>query len=452
MTTISFTGSRANFFGADGDTVTVDETQLSIIVPSASSTFSYSVIGDFDGVPLVDLTPVPVEGLLDGVLTIAELEKSTDLDAAIAQISWAGGVSTVLILSFMTGTNEDTDIFFTLDGPEIPEFGSIRQWRAFDNSITDIGPATGAYAPGVDILWTDIAGATVTEDDVFHGTDGNDILKGGIGNDVFFSTSGKDTYNGGAGIDQLTFSQSDPAGVIVNLATGRAVDGWGNVEKVIGIEVVQGTDFNDRMIGDKVANVMLGLAGKDYLDGGKGVDRVSYDQDASFGGTGGVTVNLQKGYAIDGFGDRDTLKSFENVRGTEVKDTIIGSGAKNLLEGLGGNDVLKGLGGNDTLLGGAGLDRLDGGAGNDRLVGGAQADRFIFSGDFGNDTIVDFQTAGTKEKIDLSQVTEIRNFSDLVNNHLSDVNGTAVIDDGAGNTITLSGVAVADLAANDFLF
>ena len=66
--------------------------------------------------------------------------------------------------------------------------------------------------------------------------------------------------------------------------------------------------------------------------------------------------------------------------------------------------------------------------------------------------IHDFQTKGKIEKVDLSGVGPIKGFKDLMNNHLSDVNGDAVIEDGLGNSIRLIDVSMDDLSANDFLF
>ena len=165
-----------------------------------------------------------------------------------------------------------------------------------------------------------------------------------------------------------------------------------------------------------------------------------------------MTVRLNKGFAIDGFGHRDTLSGFENAMGSDFNDRIYGQKGNNTLIGLDGADKLFGLNGRDTLEGGAGRDVLNGGNGNDVLSGGAQADKFVFSGKFGNDTITDFQTSGKAEKIDLSGVARIKSFRDLKNNHLSEVDGDAVISDNNGNTITLDGVAMDDLRVNDFLF
>jgi Ca2+-binding RTX toxin-like protein len=50
----------------------------------------------------------------------------------------------------------------------------------------------------------------------------------------------------------------------------------------------------------------------------------------------------------------------ENVRGSELADTLFGNARPNRLDGLGGNDRLTGRGGVDALYGGAGTDYLNG--------------------------------------------------------------------------------------------
>ncbi len=122
-----------------------------------------------------------------------------------------------------------------------------------------------------------------------------------------------------------------------------------------------------------------------------------------------------------------------------------------------GHDTLEGDLGNDRLFGGKGNDVLNGGAGNDRLSGGIWADTFIFEDGFGTDVINDFE-AKDLEKIDLSGVTSITDYNDLIANHLSDAGGTAQIVDGS-NSILLEGIAFTDLrdglngyTEDDFLF
>ncbi|ANT63794.1 hypothetical protein AYJ57_25300 (plasmid) [Salipiger sp. CCB-MM3] len=446
MTTITLNGLQVDYL--DDDAQSVGTVEIVLVLPSASATFSYFV--DYyndDGDPIVEFSDTIIEGYVAGVSI-----DDTDFDTVIMQVSWgSGNTSTILGLSWDTGGDTASDAYFVLGGDPLPEITSVADWQNFDDMITSMGLASGQYAPNRDILWTEFEDYSITEDDEFYGTSGRDKLNGGIGDDYFVSSARNDTYNGGKGVDQVTFA-NDPGGVYANLKTGTATDGWGNTDTLNSIEVLRGSAFDDKLIGKSGHNVLRGLAGDDVLNGGAGLDEVRYDRDARYGGSDGVTVNLKSGFAIDGFGNRDTLKSIEEVRGSDTNDKITGTGGRNQLEGEAGNDKLFGLNGSDKLYGGAGRDVIDGGAGNDKLYGEGGADRFVFSGNFGNDTIFDFQLAGTKEKIDLSDINEIISFRDLKNHHLSMVNGDAVISDDDGHTVTLDGIARADLSADDFIF
>ena len=103
---------------------------------------------------------------------------------------------------------------------------------------------------------------------------------------------------------------------------------------------------------------MAGGAGADTLNGGTGTDTVDYSLEI---GIRGVNVDLsdlldQRG--VDTFGTLDTLKSIENIVGSNRNDVLTGSNIKNSIFGLNGNDTIGGL---------QGQDRLDGGNGNDTI-------------------------------------------------------------------------------------
>jgi len=450
MTTVAIQGIKLTY--TNSTVTSVSQTQALVTVPSSTTTFSYTIDpGGTDPFPMVDISSVYSQVILDNQL-MRVINETSSVDASLGRVAWTGGTSTILGLTWETGPNTTTDLYFVLDGAALPNITTPAEWDAFDKSIGAVGQAVGDFAPGKNILWTEFDFSTVTEDDEFYGTSANETFEGGIGDDYFVSSEGNDTYRGGAGFDQVAFHLFDPAGVTANLRTGTATDGWGDTDKLFSIEMLRGSNFDDVLTGNGGRNVLRGLGGDDILNGLKGRDEVRYDRDARYGGTDGVTVNLKKGTATDGFGDTDTLRNFEDVRGSDFNDRITGSGGKNKLDGMAGNDVLIGLGNDDILIGGLGRDRLIGGNGDDTLEGGGGNDRFIFKAKFGDDTIVDFRTAGKGEKIDLSGVKPIKGFKDLKNNHLSEVNGDAMIDDGNGNTITLDGVAMADLSFNDFLF
>ncbi|HWK97461.1 MAG TPA: hypothetical protein VNR39_18755, partial [Pseudolabrys sp.] len=97
-----------------------------------------------------------------------------------------------------------------------------------------------------------------------------------------------------------------------------------------------------------------------------------------------------------------------------------------------------------TIVGGAHSDKLAGGSGNDTLTGGGGADTFVFHANFGNDTITDF-TAG----VDFLQFdSDVFATAQDVLAHISG-GANAVIEDAAGNTVTLAGVDHASLTLAD---
>lgn len=137
---------------------------------------------------------------------------------------------------------------------------------------------------------------------------------------------------------------------------------------------LQGNDFLrlDATLGTTTANAIRGAQGddslisslgNDVLDGGDGLDQVSYIQALR-----GVTVNLGVAGPQNTFGaGTDTLISIENLGGSNFADILTGNGLANVLEGGAGADVLNGEGGDDTIAGGAGADSLNAGEGNDTL-------------------------------------------------------------------------------------
>ncbi|MBW6425266.1 calcium-binding protein [Rhizobium sp. XQZ8] len=199
-------------------------------------------------------------------------------------------------------------------------------------------------------------------DDEMYGFGGDDIMNGGAGVDYIQGGEGKDTYDGGAGIgDQLSFQDAyfnanAYRGIALDVTKGTVIDPWGNNETFKNFESFRGSQFADNMKGSAADEAFMGLGGKDVIDGGGGFDIVRYHRDVNRGGDKGVTVDLAKGYAIDGFGKTDTLLNIEGARGTQFKDTFTGSTANNTFWGDNGDDTFNGGLGNDILNGGAGKD------------------------------------------------------------------------------------------------
>ena len=199
--------------------------------------------------------------------------------------------------------------------------------------------------------------------------------------------------------------------------------------------LIIGTNGKDRLVGTSASefvharaddDVLVGSGGNDVLDGGEGIDTVSYER------SGPVTVSLgsngSAGTADKFFGGEfgeavayqstDTLNSIENVIGSSFNDTITGNELNNILAGLGGADTIKGGGGIDTIDYGAsreavivdlrGVTQRGGDAQGDKLysienvIGSGKADSIIgndrgniLQGGGGNDTLAGFEGGDT---------------------------------------------------------
>lgn len=279
----------------------------------------------------------------------------------------------------------------------------------------------------------------------FDGRGGNDILSGSAGNDTLIGGTGADVLSGGAGIDTASYATST-TGLTVRLdGTGSTGDALGDTFD--SIENLIGSDYDDLLVGNSGANVLeggngndtlIGGAGADVMFGQNGIDTVTYANSES-----GIGARLD---GIVGWGGAagDTIFQVENLIGSAYRDTLVGSNAANVIDAGAGGGTIYGLGGDDTLIGGTGADVMYGQSG---------ADMFVFSDGFGNDTIADFEVTNLLEVIDLSNISAIVDFGDLRDNHINQIGADVLIDDLAGNTITLSGIVLTELLdSNSFVF
>jgi hypothetical protein len=129
----------------------------------------------------------------------------------------------------------------------------------------------------------------------YFGTSGDDVLdQTSLGLEDWsniYGEAGDDTITikvgraeGGAGNDKITglstasnvLYGSSPRGVVVNLATGIAQDGFGTTDTIINIRVVHGTRFSDNFTGSLANEEFWGQGGSDTFVGGGGSDTVTY--------------------------------------------------------------------------------------------------------------------------------------------------------------------------------
>jgi Ca2+-binding RTX toxin-like protein len=102
---------------------------------------------------------------------------------------------------------------------------------------------------------------------------------------------------------------------------------------------------NDTITGSSVDDRLIGFAGADAMDGGDGIDTLSYRGSLA----GGVMVSLVDGsVGTGGDAEGDTITGFENLVGSEGHDVLDGNAGNNVLAGRGGDDFLIGHLGNDS--------------------------------------------------------------------------------------------------------
>jgi serralysin len=233
-------------------------------------------------------------------------------------------------------------------------------------------------------------------DDSILGNAANNELKGGAGNDVLVGREGGDKLDGGTGTDVASYLTSS-AGVTASLDNNGCSTGDAAGDKFSGIEGLQGSNFNDKLGGDKKGNTITGEGGDDYLDGGDG------------------------------------------------NDTLEGGDGNDKLDGGKGVDTLDGGAGDDKLYGDKDNDTLIGGTGNDTMEGGAGKDTFVFSLGDGNDKIKDFEK---KDLIDFRGIDVAWDELDSNGNNKLDHND-AFVNVTGGNMVIDYGAAAGGVAGSD---
>jgi hypothetical protein len=177
----------------------------------------------------------------------------------------------------------------------------------FGNDVI-IGSDSGNWidgGPGDDLLWGN-GGSNILD-----GGPGDDRLLGGPGRDLLVGREGDDIVSGGGGgVDKASYFAS--SGPVVVTLDDRPGDGQAgeNDDVRSDVENLEGSRFEDRLVGSARPNVLeginrsdvlVGLGGQDTLKGGAGHDtlRPGAGRDSAYGHSGRDTF-----YARDGEQDR----------------------------------------------------------------------------------------------------------------------------------------------------
>ena len=279
-------------------------------------------------------------------------------------------------------------------------------------------------------------------------------------------------------------THKDSTIVVANLSNPARENNWvqdlnRNAEKHTGTTLIIGSEGNDLIQGGR---------GNDFLEGRDGNDsfRDSGGYNIILGGKGVNTLDLQQSlnrvdvvndgqgtlYVRDNHGgitlarDISLLVSDEpgwlglskavshrvaddglwagNSRTDYTHSVNAGPGDSTLKAGDHG-DWLLGQGGNDHLLGSVGNDVFIGGAGDDLLESVGGSNTFVFSGHFGNDTLLGYQPADRLVFLGVEGGHEADYRA-----HAS-VSGNDTVLSFGSDSVTLVGVGLASLVGSDIV-
>lgn len=300
---------------------------------------------------------------------------------------------------------ETQQVTFAGGGDTLVDVEDIRGTR-FGDTFT--GSAEG------EVFWGGITfGNSASNNDIVSMGAGDDLVRLGAGEHVADGGGDNDALQffdnfGGGNFPGFTYSLDDQGAV--------APTGQGTI-LATGFENLGGGGGSDELTGDGLANILAGHGDGDELWGGGGNDTLYGD---------GVFVAVEGGgYGIE----------------------LAYSPGDDILHGGADDDALYGQVGEDQLFGDDGSDFIDGGTGNDELTGGSGADTFFFGPDSGDDIVLDFEIG--QDEIQFDDSLAVVNMGDLL---IEDGASGAVISWGTGDSITLEGIAAADVGGNAFGF
>ncbi|MCU9836532.1 calcium-binding protein [Ruegeria sp. WL0004] len=305
-------------------------------------------------------------------------------------------------------------------------------------------------------------------DDDIRSEGGNDLLSDGLGNDVIRAGDGNDTINatgGGddayneywSGIGDDVIDLSAVAGGSVALAhfdlnagIQVSIDGGANTGSIVKSSggtttltdarnamlvdqlIIYGTAHDDTFTVSTVEGgfaSIRGYQGNDTFNivSGPGTVRLDYRSNTV---TTGIIANLGTGIVSeDGFGGTDTILGdpLDQIRGTDLGDTITGSA---------GDDDIRSEDGNDLISDGLGSDRIRSGDGNDTInAGGGTGDAFDEINAGTGDDLIDF-SAVTDGNIGVAHF----DLSMGIQATIDGVANTGTIVKASGGTTTLTDV------------
>ncbi|MBY5403439.1 M10 family metallopeptidase [Rhizobium leguminosarum] len=319
------------------------------------------------------------------------------------------------------------------EGTDTVRTSQLASYTLADNVENLAYTGTGAFTGTGNGLDNTITGGAAA--DTLSGGAGNDWLNGAAGADTLIGGTGNDTYSVDNAADVVTENANEGTDTVrtSQLASYTLAD---NVENL----TYTGTGAFVA-IGNGLDNTITGGIGNDRLDGAAGADTL-------IGGFGNDT------YYIDNVADVISENADEGADAvsTSLSSYTLAANVENLT--YTGLDPFSGTGNSldNRIIGGmTSRNTLMGGAGNDMLIGGMLDDVFVYSPDWGHDTITNFKASGTAHDVIRIDDSVFSDWASLLAASSQSGNDTIITAD-ADNTIILQNVMVSDLQSEGFLF
>ncbi|MDT4831286.1 Bifunctional hemolysin/adenylate cyclase [compost metagenome] len=225
----------------------------------------------------------------------------------------------------------------------LPDVGGVDLVRSGLDNYT-----LGDFLENLELIGVEnINGAGNSLDNRITGNSGANLLLGHGGNDILDGQGGADNMQGGTGND--TYYVDNASDLVVEaLNSGIDLVRSSLSTYTLGANVENGEILSAgvaNLVGNSLDNLIYAGAGNNSINGGAGVDTVSYAN----GGGVSVDLGITTAQSTGGSG-LDTLINIENLQGSSSNDTLVGSAASNVLDGGAGRDIVRGGDGNDVVL------------------------------------------------------------------------------------------------------
>ena len=286
---------------------------------------------------------------------------------------------------------------------------------------------------------------------------GNDTVNAGSGNDIIIGGNGNDSLNGGSGSDTYKFARGFGKDLIINTINQGEIETIEFIDDIKPSELKFSKKNLDLVVGFKDDTITDSITIKDFYKPpyNSGINRVKFSDSTILNlkdindlvlnsNSNDLAVNTNHNYTINSnikdvtittLGGNDDITSTGNsyIDSGAGDDSIITKAGKDTIKAGSGRDYINSGDGDDYIDAGNGDDILVGGSGNDTLIGGLGSDTYEFSGNFGNDIIINEDEKNTTDKIKFSDDTKA---SDL--KFYQDDNKNLIISKGK-NSITIKG-------------